>query len=354
LIADTISDQVVEHAPANNSSFLIRLQGNLLLCRLPFLLYHHAGFQKIAPSQGVGKMKVFITGGTGFVGSHISSHLLQQGYHVSAIGRSPVQKRIHHQNFTYISSDTTIPGQWQEHVQDCDVAFNLAGKSIFTRWNPKAKQQIYDSRILTTRNLVDALSANTTLISTSAVGYYGDRGDEILTEDTSPGNDFLAKVGMDWENEALAAEKKGVRVAVTRFGIVLGKNGGAMEKMIPAFKFFLGGGLGDGKQWFSWIHVDDIAHASMFILNDPEVKGVFNFTSPEPIRNSDFTKLLGKVLNRPAVMPAPAFLIRLFAGEFGETLLNSCRAVPERLLEAGYEFRYPELIDALKDIVKQN
>lgn len=299
-------------------------------------------------------MKVFITGGTGFVGSHLSNHLLQKGHHVSSIGRSPVQKRIDHQNFTYISSDTTIPGQWQEYVQDCDVAFNLAGKSIFTRWTAKAKQQIYDSRILTTRNLVEALSANTILISTSAVGYYGDRGDDILTEDTSPGNDFLSKVGIDWENEAMAAGKKGTRVAVTRFGIVLGKNGGAMEKMIPAYKSFLGGSLGDGKQWFPWIHLDDIVHASIFIMEHPEVEGVFNFTAPEPIRNIDFAKSLGKVLNRPAIMPAPAFLIRLFAGEFGETLLNSCRAVPKRLLKAGYEFRYPELIDTLKDIVNQS
>ncbi len=299
-------------------------------------------------------MKVFITGGTGFVGSHLSNRLTEQGHHVFAVGRSPYQKRIYHQNFTYISADTTKPGKWQEYAQNSDIAFNLAGKSIFTRWTPKAKQQIYDSRIDTTRNLVEALSANTTLISTSAVGYYGNRGDDILTEDAPPGNDFLAKLGIEWEKEAMAAEKKGIRVAVTRFGIILGKNGGAMEKMIPAFKSFLGGGLGDGKQWFSWIHVDDIVHASMFIMEHPETDGVFNFTAPEPIRNIDFAKSLGKVLNRPAIMPAPAFLIRLFAGEFGETLLSSCRVMPEKLIKAGYEFKYPVLIEALQDIVTQS
>jgi uncharacterized protein len=296
-------------------------------------------------------MKTIITGGTGFVGFHLSTSLLQQGHHVAAIARSPVQKRIHHQNFTYISADTTKPGPWQDHVQNSDIAFNLAGKSIFTLWTPKAKQQIYASRIDTTRNLVEALSANTTLISTSAVGYYGERKDEIVTENTPAGSDFLAKVGIDWEKEAMAAEKKGVRVAVTRFGIILGKNGGAIEKMIPAFKSFLGGSLGDGKQWFPWIHLDDIVHASIFIMEHPETEGVFNFTAPEPVRNIDFAKSLGKVLNRPAVMPAPAFLIRLFAGEFGETLLSSCRAIPEKLLKGGYEFRYPILTDALKDIV---
>jgi uncharacterized protein len=296
-------------------------------------------------------MKVFITGGTGFVGSHLSNRLLQQGHHVTSVARSPHQDRIHHHNFTYISADTTKSGKWQEYVQDCEIAFNLAGKSIFTIWTPNTKKQIYDSRILTTRNLVEALSADTTLISTSAVGYYGDRGDDILTENTPPGIDFLSNLGKDWENEAIEAEKKGVRVAITRFGIVLGKNGGAMEKMIPAFKSFLGGSLGDGKQWFSWIHIDDIVHASMFIMEHTEVEGIFNFTSPEPVRNIDLAKSLGTVLNRPVIIRTPAFLIRLFAGEFGETLLSSCRAVPEKLIKDGYEFKYPGLTDALKDIV---
>jgi uncharacterized protein len=296
-------------------------------------------------------MKVFITGGTGFVGSHLSNCLLQQGHHVTAVARSPHQNRIHHHNFIYLSADTTKSGKWQEHVQDCEIVFNLAGKSIFTMWTPNAKKQIYDSRILTTRNLVEALPANTTLISTSAVGYYGDGGDDILTEDASPGNDFLSDISKNWENEAIKARKKDIRVAITRFGIVLGKNGGAMEKMIPAFKSFLGGSLGDGKQWFSWIHIDDIVHASIFIMEHAEVEGIFNFTSPEPVRNIDFAKSLGSVLNRPVIIRTPAFLIRLFAGEFGETLLSSCRAVPENLIKDGYEFKFPGLTDALKDIV---
>lgn len=299
-------------------------------------------------------MKIFITGGTGFVGSYLSSRLLDQGHHVFATARSSSQKQIDHKNFTYISADTTKPGNWQEHANDCDIAFNLAGKSIFSLWTPKTKQQIHDSRILTTRNLVEALPENASLISTSAVGFYGHRGDDILTESASAGNDFLSQVGIDWENEAMEAEKKKIRVAITRFGIVLGKNGGAMEKMIPAFKSFLGGPLGDGKQWFPWIHVDDIVLAGIFIMEHPEASGVFNFTAPKPVRNAEFARSLGNILNRPAVMPAPAFLIRLVAGEFGETLLSSCRAVPEKLLKIGYEFKYPDLIEALKDIVGQS
>jgi uncharacterized protein len=297
-------------------------------------------------------MKVFITGGTGFVGTHLSNSLLKQGHHVTAVARSPQQNRIHHKNFTYISADTTDPGKWQDYVQDCDIAFNLAGKSIFTLWTKTTKKQIYDSRILTTKHLVEALSSDTRLISTSAVGYYGDRGDDILSEDASPGDDFLANLSIDWEKEAMAARKKGVQVVITRYGIVLGKNGGTIEKIVPIFKSFLGGSLGDGKQWFSWIHLDDVVHASMFIVAYPDLEGIFNFTAPEPVRNAGFTKSLGNILNRPAIMPAPAFLIKLLAGEFGDTLLTSCRAIPERLLSVGYEFKYPEVTDALKDIVE--
>lgn len=296
-------------------------------------------------------MKIFITGGTGFVGCHLSAQLLKDGHQVTVVARSKTQNRMEHQNFTYISADTTEPGNWQAYVQETDIAFNLAGKSIFTRWTPKSKKQIYDSRIFTTRHLVEALPENSTLISTSAVGYYGHRGDDLLNEDAGAGNDFLSEVGLDWEKEAMIAGKKGIRVGITRFGIILGKDGGAMEKMIPAFKYFLGGLLGDGKQWFPWIHIDDVINAAIFIMDHTNARGVFNFTSPNPVRNSEFVNTLAELMNRPAIMTAPAFLVRLFAGEFGQTLLNSHRAIPERLLMAGYKFKYPDLTDALKNII---
>lgn len=296
-------------------------------------------------------MKIFITGGTGFVGHNLSQHLLINAHHVTATGRSEKQDRIDHPNFTYISADTTKPGKWQSHAEDSDIAVNLAGKSIFTRWTPKTKKQIYDSRILTTRNLVEALPSQSTLLSTSAVGYYGHRGDDIISEDAPAGSDFLAKVSIDWEKEAMEAEKKGVRVAITRFGIILGKDGGAMEKMVPAFKAFVGGPIGDGKQWFPWIHIEDIIHAAFFIMENSQMKGIFNFTAPHPVTNKYFAKSLAQFLNRPAFMPAPAFLVRLFAGEFGQTLLNSQRAIPEKLIKSGYQFKYPDLSDALKDLL---
>lgn len=295
-------------------------------------------------------MKIFITGGTGFVGSHLSKSLLDRGHHVTALGRSSSQDRIEGENFEYVSADGAEPGPWQDRAKECEVAFNLAGKSIFTIWTEKNKQQIYDSRILTTRNLVDALSAGSVLISTSAVGYYGDRGDEVLDENAGPGDDFLAKVGKAWEEEAMNASGKGVRVALSRFGIVLGPDGGAMQMMIPAFKSFLGGPLGDGSQWFPWIHVDDVVGAFFHLMENENSEGPFNFTAPEQVTNAQLTKTLGKVLNRPTFFRAPGFMVRTFAGEFGETLMSSQRTVPEKLIRSGYDFQYPKLYDALKNI----
>ncbi len=295
-------------------------------------------------------MKIFITGGTGFVGSHLSKRLLDRGHQVTALGRSSSQDKIKHPRFEYVGGNGAEPGPWQERARECEVAFNLAGKSIFTIWTEKNKQLIYDSRILTTRNLVEALSPGSVLISTSAVGYYGDRGDEVLHENAEPGDDFLAQVGISWEAEAMNAARKDVRVAISRFGIVLGADGGAMQMMIPAFKSFLGGPLGDGSQWFPWIHVEDVVGAFEHLAENGNREGPFNFTAPEQVTNKQLTKTLGKVLNRPTLFRAPGFVVRLLGGEFGETLMSSQRAVPEKLLQSGYEFKYPKLRDALGDI----
>jgi hypothetical protein len=212
---------------------------------------------------------------------------------------------------------------------------------------------MYDSRILTTRNLVKALLEGRAgvLCSTSAVGYYGDRGDKILTEENPPADDFLAGLAVDWEKEARAAERGDIRVVLTRFGIVLDRNGGAMSKMIPAFRMFLGGPLGDGKQWFPWIHRQDLAQAMTFCLTNDRAAGAVNFCAPEPVRNETLAKTLGEVLHRPAVVPAPAVVVSTALGEFGDALLSSQRAVPERLLQLGFEFRFPDLRPALEEIV---
>jgi uncharacterized protein len=298
-------------------------------------------------------MKIFITGGSGFVGTNLSFYLLEKGHRVIAVGRSSAHKVIRHDNFHYISADTTIKEAWQDALKDVDAVINLAGKNIFKRWSDTYKDQIYTSRILTTRNLVDAISDKKDIIlcSTSASGYYGNRADEILKEDALPGKDFAAKVCRDWEKEAFQAEAKGVRVAVMRFGVVLGKNGGALAKMLPAFKSFAGGPLGSGLQWFPWIHMDDLIAAIMFILEKPDVKGPINFCSPNPVRNRNFSKTLGKVLNRPSVLKTPPFMVRLIMGEMGRSLMNSQRAIPDKLLKQGFKFQYPEIHNALYNLV---
>jgi uncharacterized protein (TIGR01777 family) len=299
-------------------------------------------------------MKIFITGGLGFVGANLSHFLLGQGHHVTAVGRPVSQQLIMHANYRYVSADTTQPGPWQAGLNDIDVVVNLAGKSIFRRWSQKYKQQLYDSRVLTTRNVVSALPAgkSVTLCSASGAGYYGNRGNHNLNEDEPPGDDFLARVSVDWEAEALQAAEKGIRVAIMRFGVILGKEGGAMAKMIPAFKAFVGGPLGSGRQWFPWVHLDDLMAAIAFIIEHQQIRGPVNFCAPHPVRNLDFAKTLGKILNRPAFMPAPAFMIRLVLGEFGNVLLYSQRTTPDKLTQYGFQFKYPDIERAVAAVVR--
>jgi len=298
-------------------------------------------------------MKVFITGGTGFVGRCLSHLLLNKGHQVIATGTRPAPAGIRSEKFHYIRADTTQKGDWQASLKNMDAVVNLAGRSVFSFWTKRYKKLIYDSRILTTRNLVESLPENKDIIfcSTSATGYYGNRGDDILTEDDPGGNDFLAEVCRDWEAEAFRAEKKGIRVVAMRLGVVLGKDGGAMRKMVPAFRFFMGGPLGDGMQWFPWIHLDDLSDAILFILENPDVRGPVHLISPDSVRNRDFARILGQVLKRPAFMPSPAFMVRLLLGEFGASVLSSQRAVPDKLSGCGFCFRYPDLEKALRNII---
>jgi len=235
-----------------------------------------------------------------------------------------------------------------------DAVINLAGTSIFQRWTPASKQQIYDSRILTTRHVVEGLTADRpqTLISTSAVGHYGSRGGDILSESEPCGKDFLSRVGNDWEYEAFEAEKKNVRVVAARFGVVLGRSGGALKQMITPFKWFAGGPMGNGRQWFSWIHIDDLIAGLMFMLENAKVQGPVNLCSPAPVTSGELARTLGAVLGRPAVIPAPSFALRLILGEFADTLLASQRAIPEKLLASGFVFRFPDLKDALTDLCR--
>jgi uncharacterized protein (TIGR01777 family) len=298
-------------------------------------------------------MKVLITGGLGFIGTQLSNRLIEKGHQVMVVDRAPEPAAYTPQGVTYVPADTTMKGAWQEEIAGQDAVINLAGASIFTRWNDKTKKLIYDSRVLTTRNVVEAMGKNkeALLCSTSAVGYYGFRGDEELAEDDSPGSDFLAEVCIDWEAEANKATEKGARVVVTRFGIVLGKTGGALGQMIPAFKKFVGGPLGSGKQWFSWVHMEDLLRAFIFVFENKDIHGPVNLCSPNPVRNKDLAKALGKVLSRPSFLKTPAFTLRLALGEFGSILLEGQKVVPAKLRKHGFRFRYPEIMGALQEAV---
>jgi hypothetical protein len=298
-------------------------------------------------------VNILITGGLGFIGTQLSVRLLERGHQVTVVDHSPEPRPYTPREATYVSADTTVPGAWQQQIARQHAVINLAGASIFRRWNTKTKKFIHDSRILTTGKVVQALAGErgALLCSTSAVGYYGFRGDEELTEADTPGDDFLARVCVDWEREANTAIERGARVVITRFGIVLGKTGGALVQMIPAFRRFAGGPLGSGKQWFSWIHMEDLVNAFLFTLDNPEINGPVNFCSPNPVRNEDLARALGKALSRPSFFRTPAFLLRLFLGEFGSMVLKGQRVIPAKLIKAGFAFQYPELEGALHEVV---
>ncbi|MEJ5365872.1 MAG: TIGR01777 family oxidoreductase [Desulfosoma sp.] len=298
-------------------------------------------------------MKVLVTGASGFVGTQLCRRLVDLGRQVTGIAQAPHPSPSLPSEVRYLSADTTQPGPWQEAVADQDMIINLAGASIFRRWTAKSKEIIYNSRILTTRNLVNAIPQGTsvTLLSTSAVGYYGSRGDASLTEDEPPGSDFLASLCVDWEAAASAARSKGARVVCMRFGIVLGKTGGALGQMIPAFKRFVGGPLGDGRQWFSWIHMEDLIGAMLFIMGKDAVEGPVNFCAPNPVRNETLAHVLGKLLHRPSFLKTPAFAIKLALGEFGSVLLEGQRVFPAVLLRHGYTFQYPDIEAALAEVL---
>lgn len=301
-------------------------------------------------------MSVFITGGSGFVGRHLTLWLQDQGYEVTVLSRSEEHASRLPPGVKHIIGDPTQEGPWQEQAAGHDVFVNLAGASIFSRWTKQYKKIIRDSRVLTTRSLVKALTMRQSqepavLVSTSAVGFYGNRGDEEISEDSPPGKDFLAQVCKEWEAAALEAEVHGARVVRARFGIVLGRRGGALEIMLTPFRLGAGGRLGSGRQWFSWIHQADLAAALAFCIKNPQISGAVNCTAPNPVTNRELTKALARQLKRPAILPAPAFMIKLILGEFGSLLLEGQRVLPGRLVQAGFQYRFPALPQALADLL---
>jgi uncharacterized protein len=304
-------------------------------------------------------MAILITGGTGFVGRRLQAHLKRRPEPLIICTRSPraSNETGNDSQTRYLSwnpLERPFPAN-DPSIQNVtiDGVINLMGEPVAgDRWTVEKKKRIRDSRVVGTRNLVDGLMKSDripkVLVSASAVGYYGDRGEEILTESTPPANDFLADVSQAWEAEASRLAEFGTRVVRLRIGIVLGRDGGALKEMLPIFRLGAGGKLGSGKQWFPWIHLDDLVRLIEFCLDHPAIQGPVNATAPNPVRNHEFTSVLAKELNRPAFMAVPGFALRLTLGEFASSLLASQRVIPEKALSAGFEFEYSQLAPALK------
>lgn len=297
-------------------------------------------------------MKCVVSGGTGFIGRRIVERLLRDGHYVGVWSRRPGNEKR-----TAVASFSWDPLQGEppaESLNTMDAVIHLAGEPVAQRWNAEVKRRIVDSRVLGTRRLVDAMARvqhkPKVLVCASAIGYYGDRGDEVLTESSNPGSGFLADTCRGWEAEAGRAAEIGMRVIRLRIGFVLGKDGGALAQMVPAFRAFVGGRLGSGKQWMPWIHVNDVA--SMFVhAVENDISGVWNATAPNPATNADFTRDMGHVLGRPALIPVPLFALTLAFGELGRHMLDSSRVLPEAALKANFPFGYPDLAPALRNLL---
>jgi hypothetical protein len=295
-------------------------------------------------------VKVLVSGASGLIGSALLPALQSSGYEVTRLVRSAASGKS---DIAWDPSRPLAP----ESVSGFDAVVHLAGESIVGRWTDAKKRRVRESRVQGTRNLAEALAATPqaprVFISASAIGYYGDRGEETLREESSSGSGFLPEVCREWEAAAEPARKAGIRTAQMRFGVVLSASGGALQKMLPPFRMGVGGNIGSGRQWMSWIDIDDVVGAIQHVIKADNLRGPVNVAGPNPVRNAEFTKTLASVLSRPAIFPMPAFAARLLFGQMAdELLLASQRVEPDKLLASGYVFQKPELRAALETILK--
>ncbi len=294
-------------------------------------------------------MEIFITGGTGYIGRHLCGELLAAGHRITVLSRQSAER------VRAVCGAVEVVHA-PEELAAAEAVVNLAGEPIVgPRWGASRKRALWESRVTLTERLVARMGAlerpPRVLVSASAVGFYGDRGDEVLVEASPPGTGFGAELCVAWEGAATAAERHGSRVCLVRTGPVLGPGGGLLSRMAPLFRLGLGGPLGDGRQWFAWIHLQDQLRVLRFLLEHDTLEGPFNATAPTPVRQGELARALGRMLRRPAMAPAPAFLLRLLLGEQAEVVLGSQRAVPERLTKAGFQFRFNELEPALRQAI---
>jgi uncharacterized protein (TIGR01777 family) len=303
-------------------------------------------------------MRVLVTGASGFLGSRVCDALLARGDEVVGLSRDLDRARETNPTLSWFAWQPAVERPPADSLVGVDGVVNLIGESIDQRWTEDAKRRIRESRERATKNLVDAISAADPrperLVSQSAVGYYGHRGDALVDESTPPGESFDAQVCVAWEAAARAAEEPGVRVAITRSGLVLDPSNGLLRRFLLPFKLGLGGPIAGGEQYMPWIHVGDEVRMLLWALDSEDASGVYNATSPNPVTNREFTKTLGRVLGRPAIMPVPKLALKARLGdELGEVVAGGQRALPRRALDAGFEFAHPELEPALRDLLKR-
>lgn len=302
-------------------------------------------------------MRVFLTGGTGLIGVRLAKALCDRGDSVVVLSRDPKAAGAKlPAGVQAVVGDPMTPGDWVQAVDGCDAVVNLAGENLFARrWRAWFKQLIRDSRVLSTQNIVAAFEKSAVrpkvLIQGSAVGYYGFTEDQMLDEGAPAGDDFLGRTCVEWESAAKPVEALGVRLVLLRTGVVLDADGGALVQMVRPFRKFVGGPVGSGRQWLSWIHWADQVGLILFALDNPAVVGPLNACAPEPATNRDFSKALGRVLHRPSFMKAPGFMLRLVLGEVADLVRKGQRAVPQKAEALGYKFRFPEAEPALRDLL---
>ena len=307
-------------------------------------------------------MKIVIAGGSGFLGSPLAEMYAEDGHDVRMLTRSLESGETRHDPGTGVPGITRVgwkadgkSGPWAAALEGADGVVNLAGESLASRrWSEESKKRFRDSRILSTRSLAEAIRAAATppavLISGSAVGFYGPWDERPLTENDPPGTDFLARLCADWEQEARQAERPWTRLALLRTGIVLERSGGALPEMMRPFRFFVGGPLGSGRQYVSWIHRLDWIEIVRWIVQTPAVSGPVNATAPHPVTNRHLSRALGHAIHRPSLLPAPGFAVKIVVGEFADSVLTGQRVLPARAQKDGYHFRYPEIEQAFRGI----
>lgn len=303
--------------------------------------------------------RILITGGTGIIGSAIADKLTLKGNDISIFSRKPdkIGNRSKY-SLKYIKWNYKNIDEWKNHIDEKEIIIHLAGANLAAkRWNDKYKEEIYNSRIVSTRNIVNVIRECNTkpevFITVSAVGIYGNRGNELLTEESKPGNDFLSNLCCHWEREAAKIEELGVRRVSLRIGLVLSKNGGVLKRFLLPFRLFIGGPLGNGKQWFPWIHINDLASIFIHAINNKSVRGPVNCVAPGIVTMKDFAKTLGSVLNRPSFLPVPRVALKIIIGEITESVLSSQKVSIKKLLNSGFTFQFRTLEDALQDLLKK-